>query len=183
VTWRLADSLPQSKLAQWQAERDAWQARHPEPWDDATKREYRERFTSQVERWLDAGHGSCVLRHPDCAETVAGALRYFNGDRYVLGAFVVMPNHVHVLFRPTAGYDMSGIAHSWKSFTAKAINRILGRTGTLWQQESWDRMVRNEAQFEACLNYIQENPKFAGLSGGEYVVERFIEIDDHPGET
>jgi len=178
VTWRLADSLPQSKLARWRAERDAWLERHPEPRDDATKREYRERFTSQVESWLDAGHGSCVLRHPDCAKIVAGALRYFNGDRYALGAFVIMPNHVHVLFRPATNRSVQSIMHSWKSYTAKAINKILGRTGTLWQAESWDSMVRNQAQFEACLNYIRDNPKFAGLTAGEYVFERFIEIDD-----
>ncbi len=106
VTWRLADSLPQSKLAQWQAERNAWLARHPEPWDDVTKKAYRARRRARLNEWLDAGYGSCVLRRPDCAEVVAGALRYFHGNRYVLGAFVVMPNHVHVLFRPMTGYDL-----------------------------------------------------------------------------
>ena len=174
VTWRLADSLPQSKLMEWRSERDAWLARHPEPWDDAVTREFHERFSSRMDQWLDTGHGSCVLRHTSCAEVVAGALRHFHGERYALGAFVVMPNHVHVLFSPRPGCDLADIVQSWKSYTAKEINKLLGRKGTLWQEEYWDRLVRHGEHLAACLRYIEEHPAKAHLRSGQYVLENYF---------
>jgi len=100
VTFRLADSLPQTLLKQWQAERALWLKLNPRPWSVAVLREYAQRFQGPVEKWLDAGHGSCALRDPAKREVVAGALRHFDGERYALDAFVVMPNHVHALVVP-----------------------------------------------------------------------------------
>jgi len=68
-----------------------------------------------------------------------------------------MPNHVHVLFMPTQGFGVPTIVQAWKGFTAKAINRTLGRAGTVWQKESWDRLVRNVEQFNAYRAYIRGN--------------------------
>lgn len=168
VTWRLADSLPQSRLESWKTEREEWLRLHPLPWNETTTRDYNERFGAWLEEWLDAGHGACVLRRPEVAAMVGGALQHFDAARYQLAAFVVMPNHVHVLFRPMDGYELKSILHSWKSFTANQINILLGRKGMLWQEEYWDRMVRSEAQWWSYLRYVEENPKKAKLKDGEY---------------
>ncbi|MFP4204377.1 MAG: transposase [Opitutales bacterium] len=75
-----------------------------------------------------------------------------------------MPNHIHILIKPFAGQRLVDILHSWKSFTANAINKRMGRTGQLWQHESYDHIVRNESAMNAIRSYIRENPKVAGAS-------------------
>ena len=84
VTFRLADSLPHTKLDEWLRERDAWLVTHPKPWDDATGIAYHRRFTAKFEKWLDAGHGSCILARNEIRSIVANALRHFDGARYWL---------------------------------------------------------------------------------------------------
>lgn len=98
VTFRLGDAVPRNLCDEWQNDREAWLLGHPKPWDASTEREYHERFSGAIERWLDRGYGSCVLRQRDCAEIVAGTLRHFDGERLVLLSSIVMPNHVHALF-------------------------------------------------------------------------------------
>ena len=78
VTFRLVDAVPQHLRTQWESERDAWLRVHPQPWSAEVQREYHNRFSGAIERWLDAGHGSCVLRRHDCAEVVAKALQRQN---------------------------------------------------------------------------------------------------------
>jgi hypothetical protein len=106
VTWRLADSVPAEKLRQWHDEKAAWLKAHPEPRSEADTREFHARYSTAIEDWLDAGHGSCLLRNPDARRIVVDALRFFAGQRYELGHWVVMPNHVHVLFRPLASHRL-----------------------------------------------------------------------------
>jgi len=166
VTWRLGDSLPAGKLQQWHDEKEQWLKFHPEPWDDATEEEYHERFSQQIDEWLDQGAGSCLLRDPANAKTVADALRHFDGERYELASFVVMPNHVHVLFRPLSGHLIPEIVKSWKGFTAREINQRMGTKGALWQEEYWDRLVRSERHFLKYADYIRENPVKAKLKSG-----------------
>jgi REP element-mobilizing transposase RayT len=96
------------------------------------------------------------------------ALRHFDGERYLLGHYVVMPNHVHVNVRPLGEHTLSDITHSWKSFSAHQINEILQRSGRLWQPESFDYLIRTEAQLEKFSRYILENPEKAKLSEGMY---------------
>ena len=144
---------------------------HPEPWDEETEFEYHERFSRLIDEWLDQGCGSCVLRNPAHAMIVANALRYFDGERYELASFVVMPNHVHVLFRPLEGCVLAGIVKSWKGFTAREINQRIRKTGALWQDEYWDRLIRNEGHFRRVMEYIRENPMKAKLSNGQFILE------------
>ena len=157
VTFRLADSLPQSKLATYNAERDSWLADHAEPWADDVRAEYNKLFPKRLQRWLDAGYGSCVLREDAIRRIMEDCLRHFSDIRYSLYAYVVMPNHVHVLFMPEEGFDGRMIVRNWKSYTAKAIDLKLGRVGTVWQKESYDHLVRDVNEFNACRNYIRQN--------------------------
>jgi type I restriction enzyme R subunit len=169
VTWRLADSVPAIKLRAWKAEKDQWLSQHPPPpWDETLTEEFHARFTLRMEEWLDAGEGSCVLRNPRCREIVVAALWFFHGQRYQIGSFVIMPNHVHVCFRPYAGELLEKLLHSWKSYTAKKINAELGRQGELWQAEYFDRIVRNPKHLAACFRYIANNPGKAHLPEGHF---------------
>jgi REP element-mobilizing transposase RayT len=170
VTWRLDDAMPQEKLAEWEEEREAWLKAHPEPWDAATALAYHRCFSNRLDEWLDAGHGSCVLKQSEIRKIVADALAHFDGQRYELAGYVIMPNHIHVLLRLKAGHALADILHSWKSFTAKTINKALNRTGTLWQPEYWDRLIRNERHLAACLGYIRDNPVKACLADGMYTL-------------
>ena len=157
VTWRLADSLPKTKLDEWYAEKEIWLNHHPKPWDENTETEYQKRFSLKIEEWLDQGIGSCVLNDPVLAGIVANALHHFDGEHYSLGSFVVMPNHVHVLFRPLGGYTLPDIMKSWKGFTAREINKRLDKSGKLWQEDYFDRLIRDEKHFIRVTQYIREN--------------------------
>ncbi len=168
VTFRLADSVPKGKLIQWQIELREWLRQHPEPRTLEQEKEYTELFAERFHRWLDDGMGECWLRQPKISAIVEEALRFFDNQRYWLGHFVVMPNHVHVLVRPLGEYTLSQILHSWKSFTAKQINDAFGRGSKVWQDESFDSIVRDEAALEKFTTYIQENPVKANLRVGEF---------------
>ena len=168
VTFRLADSLPQTKLRAWREERDMWVACHPKPWDEATQDEYETRFMDRIQKWLDSGYGSCALGRVDVRQIVMGALRYFDGQRYRLGDGVLMPNHVHVLVTPIGEWTLSSILHSWKSYTSNQINRVLNRSGTFWMDENFDHIVRSKEQLRFYQRYIKENPVKAGLQPGKY---------------
>jgi REP element-mobilizing transposase RayT len=118
-----------------------------------------------LDRLLDeARTGPLYLRQPALADMVVEALSYNSQTlgHYELHAFVVMPNHVHLLV--TATIPLPKLTKSLKSITAKRANSILGLTGsTFWQEESYDHVVRNEREFERIRNYIEENPVRAGL--------------------
>jgi len=157
VTFRLVDSLPEAKWRAFASERDEWLAAHPEPRDRAATEEYAELFPRRLQKWLDAGYGSCALRSDACRRAVEDALRHFDGVRYSLYAFVVMPNHVHVLYMPEAGFDGRRIVRDWKQYSAHEINRLRGESGRVWQKESYDHLVRDVGEFNACRSYICNN--------------------------
>jgi len=163
VTFRLADSLPQDKLNTLREERKFFLSGHPEPWSEETQRLWYQMFGQSLQDWLDAGYGSCVLKEAKAGGIVASALKHFDGDRYDLLAYVVMPNHVHVLLTPKGQHTLDQILHSWKSFTASAINKALGRTGQLWQHETYDHIVRSPEALWSIARYILDNPEKAGV--------------------
>jgi len=169
VTFHLADSLPQTVLLRLEAELKTF---------PAEKREVERR--KRVEAWIDAGHGSCTLRKPSIAGMVQGSLLTFDSERYRLLAWVVMPNHVHVLFQPIEGWTVAKIVAAWKKFTARKIcdDRRLekrhsgewrsrdsgeGPIAPVWHREYWDRFIRNQRHFEQAVEYIHQNPVKAGL--------------------
>jgi len=121
-------------------------------------------YYRELERCLDAGAGACWLRRPGIADLVASAVQFFDGERYCLDAWVVMPNHVHVVLWPEPYRTLSSILQSWKRFTAREANKRLGRIGeTFWQRESFDHWIRNEDEHARCCRYVINNPVNAGL--------------------
>ena len=181
ITYRLADSLPSQVLEDLKRELASLSAEHR----DRRRRE-------RIDAYLDAGHGSCVLARPECAQIVIDNWQHFDGQRYRLLAWVVMPNHVHVLIETLPGWPLDSILHSWKSYTSKRILALLendrpaGRQRSLageppalpggppavpgrqaqqlWQREYWDRCVRDERHYAAVIDYIHHNPVKAGLA-------------------
>ena len=166
VTFRLADSIPNSKKKELKADRERWNNKHQKRTKFTKKDwiEYNRLFNHRVEDWLNAGYGSCLLRKSENASIVANALKHFDNQRYILDEWVVMPNHVHVLVKPLEEHKISDILHSWKSYTANEINKRENRTGQLWMRESYDHIVRNERALKNIRRYINQNPAKAGIT-------------------
>lgn len=161
ITFRLADSLPQSKLAELEREL----AVLPREKQDVGRRK-------RIEQWLDAGMGCCALRHPAVATVMQATLLKFDGDRYRLLAWCIMPNHVHVLIKPVV--ELGKIVQSWKSYTARWFFKHCAELGlgapgegaagkAFWMREYWDRYIRDEKHYGAVVDYIHNNPVKAGL--------------------
>jgi len=147
ITFRLADSLPRERLDQIEKSNGRE--------NDAKKRK-------QIESFLDEGHGSCALREPQIGSMVEEALLHFDGQRYRMIEWVVMPNHVHLLVELFPEWLLLEVLKSWKSFTSHEANRILGRSGQFWQEDYFDRFIRDMKHLENA-QYIRENPVHAGL--------------------
>jgi REP element-mobilizing transposase RayT len=181
LTFRTADSMPRKVIERWRNEQKEWLLRNglsaniaideslvaqlPRP-QQAEFRRLRDRLWHSS---LDDCHGACELRRPELARIVGDALLHFNGNRYDLDSFVVMPNHAHLLvqFRPQV--SLSEQTESWLRFTARKINMHLGKRGAFWQSEPFDHLVRSAEQFDYLQGYIAENPRKANLEAGEYL--------------
>ena len=171
VTWRQADSIPKAKLDEHFEERRMWLEQNPEPWDEETEAQYHRLFSARMDEWMDAGHGSCLLRDPANAKIVEDRLSHFEGTRTAMLSFVAMPNHVHVLFALHGDWRLEGIVKGWKGVSARKINRRENRTSSnLWQKDYFDRLVRDRRHFGNCVRYIRKNPEKAKLSKGEYLL-------------
>ncbi len=168
VTFRLYGTLPRELLRTLKQEREnilrfAMTTKRPMTYPEEL--ELFEWYANRVDTILDdARHGDAWLKEPAIADLVASALRHFRGQRYELHAFVIMPNHVHVVVRPSGPHTLSTILHSWKSFTAHEANRILNRQGKrFWQKESFDHLCRDDDDTRRCTRYTLNNPVKARL--------------------
>ncbi|HNQ24517.1 MAG TPA: transposase [Phycisphaerae bacterium] len=167
VTFRLADSLPREVLEGWLRERQAIVRRAEAAGRCLTateQRRLRELHSERVEKYLDTGRGACALKDERAARIVRDALLHFDGERYDVIVWCVMPNHVHVVVRPRPGHELSSILHSWKSFTSNEVNKVLGLQSALWQPDSFDHLIRDTEDLERSVQYVLDNPGAAGLS-------------------
>jgi putative DNA methylase len=146
ITFRLADSMPRALYDEIAAAALAL--------DDLRVR---------ADAAMDEGHGSCVLAQQNIAAIVQSALEHFDGERYRLIAWVIMPNHVHAMIEQMPGRRLGDIVHSWKSFTANRINKVIGKAGEVWAADYFDRYIRDDAHYASALHYIENNPVKAGL--------------------
>ena len=177
VTFRLWDSLPQHVIETWLFERrniikTAEQMKRPLAKHEEERLAYL--HSERIEKYLDAGYGSCYMNDDRIAKIVADALLYFEGERYNLASWCVMPNHVHTVVEPLKGAlvnkcELEDILHSWKSFTAKEANKVLGRSGEFWQAEYYDHLIRDAADFSHAVRYVLNNPIKAGLMNWKWV--------------
>jgi putative transposase len=180
ITWRTWDSIPTEVLNRWLGERCEFLKRHgidPDSPDWKRKldrlpfavgEEFRHTLAARWNESLDACHGACVLRRPELAKIVSDSLAHFDGERYELTDYVVMPNHVHLIAAFFDEEAMLGQCDSWKHYTATQINRALGRRGRFWQQDGFDHLIRSPEQFGALRRYIADNSHLPRLGPGEF---------------
>ena len=180
ITFRTHDSMPEATIQRFQADRRHWLRCHnvdPDHGDWRQKLQELKR-ADQVEfyrdfstRWhdsLDGCAGECLLAKSELNKIVADSLLCFDGDRYEMTDFVVMPNHCHLLAAFQDGDQMLAQCTSWKRFTARRINETIGRQGSFWQQDGFDHLVRSQEQFQHFRRYIANNPKKAKLGPDEF---------------
>ncbi|MBE2200520.1 MAG: transposase [Anaerolinea sp.] len=172
VTFRLAESIPQAVIQELIAERETAESRIALlPKSDRQKEQelLHKRLFGKWDAVLDqAQTGPTWLAQTAVAQIVVNSLHFLDGDKYTLDCYTLMSNHVHVVFTPLELEDGAYVAlprimHSLKGFTAVAINRLLGRDGPFWQHESYDHVVRDEAELNRIRRYILNNPVKAGL--------------------
>jgi REP element-mobilizing transposase RayT len=138
VTYRLVDSLPRAIVEGLMLADDG---------------------IHQIDRELDSGVGKCWLKDPEIASLVQDSLLHSDGDRYRLLAWCLMPNHVHVVIdMPDDTVSLGTIVRSWKSFTARRANHYLGRSGSFWHPDYFDRYMRDEGQLGRTIEYVEQNP-------------------------
>jgi 1-hydroxy-2-methyl-2-(E)-butenyl 4-diphosphate synthase len=165
VTFRTKDSLPASVLKEYDRQKSLLLERIDR--GKQLRDEIRALTESMIEPALHAAEGPRPLAEPAIAAMVESALKHFDGDRYDLLAWSVMPNHVHVLVTPREGHELEKILQSWKTHSATQANRMLGKLGTFWQEEYYDHIVRDGEDLKHQVKYILANPG-KGWASGEW---------------
>ncbi len=174
VTFRLSDSLPESVLREISKHKEMIKAARISGRDLLSiESDIEHRLsTKRIESFLDSGRGRCELVQPRIADVVLRSLQHWDGTRYDLLAWCVMPNHVHIVFRAFCGERLDAIVKSWKSFSARRVNSLLARTGAFWQREYYDHLIRDEDELEKAIEYTLMNPLRAGLKNWPWVGEK-----------
>jgi REP element-mobilizing transposase RayT len=152
ITFHLADSLPKKVILRWKEELKS-----------LTCKQERILLQKRIESYLDQGYGKTFLRDPRVAGMVQNSLLKFDGLRYKLFAWVVMPNHTHSLMTRSEDRELKDIMHSLKSYTSHEANKILRREGQFWFEDYFDRYIRSERHFRKTVEYIENNPVKAKL--------------------
>lgn len=161
VTFRLADSMPEGKITEWRENLARFKEVHPEPWDDSIKAVYHQRFTKRIEQWLDEGMGSCLFQSLENRETLRDVLMLGEGKAVTHQSWVIMPNHVHLLFTPLK--PLPQIMKIWKGVSTRKIGK-----GSIWQPNYRDTLIRNSEHFVNAVRYIRRNPR--GLREGTFTL-------------
>ena len=168
VTFRLCDSLPKEKLDLLKSMRNHWELKYPPPRSEDAWREYAKSVTTSVEKWLDQGAGACHFRKREFADELARSVMHFQDQKYFVGSYVVMPNHCHLVIRPNDEFDLSKILGAMKGVVARYVNKSIRGSGSLWQQECFDRIIRDEEHLYHVIQYIGRNPRLAGLPQSQW---------------
>lgn len=186
VTFRLGDALPQSKLQELKRHRERWEIANPESRDEAQWKAFAKNITAMTERWMDEGYGVCHFRVPSNAELVGNALRFYEDTKCSVPCFTVMPNHIHAIMKPRAGFELETVLKTIKGWLSRQINQRTSNSPSqrnagasvhnspnssqgLWAQESYDRIIRDEEHLYRVVQYIGRNGSAVGLYKNEYV--------------
>ena len=151
VTFRLGDAMPAEKVREWKGQSDAWSRTNPKPWAPDQEADYHRRFTRRLEHRLDEGFGSCLFENPEFREIMERVLMHSHGVHVDQHAWVIMPNHLHVLFSPRLPIET--LMKVWKGVSARRIGR-----GSIWQKNYRDTLIRDAGHFANAVRYIRRNP-------------------------
>ncbi len=187
ITFRLYDSVPKEVVEGWKEtlsllgsltssqreqqeqtsrlleQEQATGLREPRGHLFSTYKTEADRLLALLDKYEDAGYGSCVLKDDKVAKIVHDAIFFYHGKKYNVISWCIMPNHVHVLIEVMKNISLSSILHSWRSFSSNEINKVLNRSGRLWMPEYFDRFIRDNDHFNNVVDYIHNNPVKAGL--------------------
>lgn len=157
ITFRLGDAMPQSKLRTWREERETWLKHHSKPWTHKQEAEYHRHFTDKIEHWLDQGAGSCIFQDHNHRSLLEEILMRFNGQKVKHHAWVMMPNHVHLISQPID--PIANLIKAWKGTSSRVIGM-----GSIWQRNYRDTLIRDSEHFANAVRYIRNNPKHLNQS-------------------
>ena len=171
ITFRLYDSVPREVVDGWKEmlsflgslTSSQREQREPRRHSFSTYKTEADRLLALLDKYEDAGYGSCVLKDDKVAKIVHDAIFFYHGKKYNVISWCIMPNHVHVLIEVMKNISLSSILHSWRSFSSNEINKVLNRSGRLWMPEYFDRFIRDNDHFNNVVDYIHNNPVKAGL--------------------
>jgi len=152
VTFRLGDAMPESRVRAWKEQQARWLAGQRDPDDPEVIVESQRRLARAWEKFLDRGAGSCLLAEPDLRKKMEEVLARDDGSRVTHQAWVIMPNHVHLLFSPR--YPLEKLIGVWKGMSARGIGR-----GRIWQTNYRDTLIRDAEHFANAVRYIRRNPR------------------------
>lgn len=164
VTFRLKNSLPREVLEKLAKEAERIK-NLPKDKIDIEQHHWFEKLDGYLDQVLC---GEAFLKNEQIANLLTEAIHYRDGKVYDLVAFCIMPNHVHLICNPLEKekdnfYSLPEILHSLKGHTARHSNLILRRSGSFWQDESYDHIIRDESELERIIKYVLYNPVKAGL--------------------
>ena len=178
VTFRLEDAFPAKVLNSYRKEKEDLQKRLAEAEKTSDSKLVQDLqvalgklYRDRIEAVLDEGMGEAWMKNPEIAKIISDSLQHFAGERYDLGAWCVMPNHVHAIILPREGHSLPDILRSIKRHSALEANRQLDREGEFWQKESYDHLIRDGEDYQNQRDYILENPKSGGLEDWKFVGE------------
>lgn len=179
ISFRLADSVPQSVIKGWLCEHENLilnvtqhqhnqHNQHDKELLEEAERKAQYLYSERIEKYLDVGYGKCYLGREDIAKMVAYSFTHFDKKRYRLHAWCIMPNHVHIIAEVMPKNDLSKIIHSWKSYTAHKANEILNLTGAFWQHDAYNHIIRSRKEYHFQIQYTWENPEKAKLRNWQW---------------
>jgi REP element-mobilizing transposase RayT len=168
VTFNLADAIPVSKHREIESLRRDWEHRNPHPRNEQSWKDYAKTVYGMAEKFLDAGYGKCWFQFQAYADELHRSILHFHGQRYELGCFVIMVNHCHLAIRPKEGIDLEKELGGIKRVTSRFINESEGLRGPIWNQESYDSIIRDEEHLYRVVQYIGSNPGRAGLPATQW---------------
>ena len=163
VTFRLADALPQVVQDFIHRMRREIEKLGNHPSSQELRERYEREVSSRLESSLDEGYGRCELRDSNNASIVRACLEFGSEKEHFLGCGVIMANHCHIVIQPHPGVELEDVLRKVKGVSSRQINQRINGTGQLWEQESYDRIIRDEEHLWRVIQYIGRNPTKCGL--------------------
>ena len=175
VTFRLGDALPPEELHALRELRENWERKHPHPRTEQDWEDYARIVTQRAENCLDKGYGACHFFNKELADQLMKSMLHYQDTRCFVPCLTVMPNHAHLIIKPFPGFELEDTLGLIKGFVARHVNLKNGSSGALWEQESYDRIIRDVQHLQRVIQYIGNNGSKAGLPVEKY--RRWIHPD------
>ena len=169
MTFRLNDALPPDVLEELKRLRHDWELKCPHPRYEKQWEDYSRTLTQKSEACLDQGYGACPFREIENAELLRTALTHYQTTSCFVSCLTVMPNHAHAIMKPHKGFPLEQTLKLIKGYVSRVINVKNQTSGSLWEQESYDRIIRDCQHLDKVIQYIGRNGTRARLPPEQYI--------------